>query len=771
MNEQLMKKTTILCIDPGYSLLAAIGKFASGDFPGHCLYGVNHLENNRRTIILQPIKKGGRIKNEFKAISDCIKLNPDIVYMTFSDYGILLPVLSKLHIIKAPVIALFHGYHEKVIKKDGFKEKIKKIIRNWIRDLDLRCVDHAIFISKYSYLAYLQHKPVQKNVIYIPLQPEMVREKGNIPSDKYRLLSIGKTKREYNPMIECAKKDDRISATIISNTVTEDNNLRIKLTVIQRFISFSSILPYYDEAAIVVVPVEETGGGVYGLSSILDALAVRKPLLVSRTTGLGLDVDQLKIGRTYECGNSVSFHESLEEIVISYDEILNNIDNLVKQYNIESFAAELGKCIDTVCSEKIICNGYVRHNSVNEVNGFSRKAYWLPNVLTSLACYLTIPFRDKKLWVFACWSGVRYDDNSRYLYEYLLKKHPDITVVWISRSKELAEQLREKGYYAVWNRTIEGCNIMLRAGVAFYTNGLDDFSKVYLLHGAIIVHLGHAASAIKKSMFQKKVYELHPLKYSVKKIKDKLFNWYYFSYTIATSEESVRSKMLTYGIRNRNKVIVTGMPRNDIFKIKSINPSGVLLKGENLNDYKYILYMPTYRPYRNNIVKSFLDTVANDTAFNILLSHQYYKILVKLHNADQVSELPNMDYQNIIILRNGEISSTQELIAISDILITDYSSCCIDFALMNKPNILFAPDYELYCEENGIIDLWKEVYYSDKTVKNDSDLIVRVTEILNGNDSCMELTNWINEIYEDESIRKTLYSENIYQVIWNKLIG
>ena len=290
-----------------------------------------------------------------------------------------------------------------------------------------------------------------------------------------------------------------------------------------------------------------------------------------------------------------------------------------------------------------------------------------------------------------------------------------------------------------------------------------------LLYGAIVVHLGHAASAIKKSAFQKKAYETHTIKYYLKEAKDKLFNWYYFSYTIATSAESVRSKMLTYNIKDIHKVIMTGMPRNDIFKDYTRTPSKVLINLKNADQFRYILYMPTYRPYKNHIVEDFLNAVFKDSDFNHLLREKRFKILVKLHNSDYFSNLSNINHENIVILKSTEVTSSQELISISDVLITDYSSCCLDFALMNKPNLLYAPDYDQYCEENGIIDLWDTIYRSDRTIKDEMHLIIHISNILNCNETYMELTNWINSIYEDESIRGTIYSENVYQAISSKM--
>jgi CDP-ribitol ribitolphosphotransferase len=42
-----------------------------------------------------------------------------------------------------------------------------------------------------------------------------------------------------------------------------------------------------------------------------------------------------------------------------------------------------------------------------------------------------------------------------------------------------------------------------------------------------------------------------------------------------------------------------------------------------------------------------------------------------------------------------------ELMLVSDILITDYSSAIYEFALLRRPMVFFAPDYEAYERERG----------------------------------------------------------------------
>lgn len=337
-----MKK--ILCIDPGYSLIEAKKLFEEGNYPGHCLYGVNHL-SKAIEVELEP-NHGicGRIKAEFIHLYNYYKSKPDGVYLTFCDYGLFILILRKLRIIKKPIFVLFHGYIEDGSLRCRWKEKIKIKVVNQIRKLELAASDYPIFISKY---AYDNAPSVRKQ--YISLMPEVV-ELPEEKEDRHHdcVISVGKTLRDYRTIYHAAKLHSDLNVKIVTNTYAENNDLA-NIDVIDRITPYKDVLDMYKNSLAICIPVQETGGGVYGLSSILDALAVGKPIIASKTIGLGLDIDELKIGCTYECGNAESFYEAYIYVRANYDEIKDNIRSLVEKYNAGEFGYEISKLILQNC--------------------------------------------------------------------------------------------------------------------------------------------------------------------------------------------------------------------------------------------------------------------------------------------------------------------------------------------------------------------------------------------------------------------------------------
>lgn len=197
----------------------------------------------------------------------------------------------------------------------------------------------------------------------------------------------------------------------------------------------------------------------------------------------------------------------------------------------------------------------------------------------------------------------------------------------------------------------------------------------------VVIQLWHAPGAFKK--FGGSVENASMLKL----ISDKT------DYLIISSayNESYYSEAFQI---DKSKIKALGLPRADYyFENHDI--------GKLRNDFnkkydidsnkKIILYTPTFRENKEyNNVFNYLDL----DEFNNKLSDDYVLVL-RLH--PKIKKFYSGD-----ISINGEYidcsnyKNEQELLLLSDILITDYSSIMIEFGLLNKPIIFFAYDLDNY---------------------------------------------------------------------------
>jgi CDP-glycerol glycerophosphotransferase len=111
--------------------------------------------------------------------------------------------------------------------------------------------------------------------------------------------------------------------------------------------------------------------------------------------------------------------------------------------------------------------------------------------------------------------------------------------------------------------------------------------------------------------------------------------------------------------------------------------------------------------------------------------------------------------------------------AVSDMLITDYSSCFFDYLILDRPIIHYLYDYEYYeNEDRGLYYRWQEVVGGD--VAFDKDKLVELIKI--NMDNPMKEHNLRREkrekymTYENEDSSEIIYQEIISLLKDKKLL-
>ena len=194
---------------------------------------------------------------------------------------------------------------------------------------------------------------------------------------------------------------------------------------------------------------------------------------------------------------------------------------------------------------------------------------------------------------------------------------------------------------------------------------------------------------------------------------------------IATSEST--KKTLYKGFQCPN-IKITGQPREDIFYQGISRPE--ILEKFGLAEFAHneiVTYLPTFRDGRNRYI-SLLG--GNEHEFEkFFKENKSILFLEKSHyhetDLDFKKKPSLLNYKNL-----SDIDfSSQELLAISDILITDYSSVFIDFLHTNRPIIFFPYDLQSYLNERGLYYDYKQVACG-KIVYNTADLLETVSAYL-----------------------------------------
>lgn len=166
-----------------------------------------------------------------------------------------------------------------------------------------------------------------------------------------------------------------------------------------------------------------------------------------------------------------------------------------------------------------------------------------------------------------------------------------------------------------------------------------------------------------------------------------------YDYTIVSSEEIRKYYAEGFGISDE-KVLATGIPRTDIFAdeeyAKNIKEN-FYAKYPQLKDKKIVFFAPTFRGIGQKSAY-YPTTVFDPNEFYEKIGDEY-AILIKFHPFCSERFTIKEKYKDYIIDLSDE-DELNDLLFVTDLLITDYSSSVFEASLLNIP-MLFYP-YDLY---------------------------------------------------------------------------
>lgn len=203
---------------------------------------------------------------------------------------------------------------------------------------------------------------------------------------------------------------------------------------------------------------------------------------------------------------------------------------------------------------------------------------------------------------------------------------------------------------------------------------------------------------------------------------------------------------------NQDQILPLGYPRNDVL----INKDTSALKKKLFSDRKIIVWMPTYRQHKNGaedtkideVFKIGIPAIHSNCDLNMMLKNLIdYNILIlfRPHPAQDLSNLKLDSSENFILADNNYLRriniSLYELLAISDALITDYSSVYYDYLLTNRPIGLTIEDKKLFFETFMCAFNDYEKYIVGHYIYKIEDLIAFIKFIIQGKDETIKELN------------------------------
>lgn len=307
------------------------------------------------------------------------------------------------------------------------------------------------------------------------------------------------------------------------------------------------------------------------------------------------------------------------------------------------------------------------------------------------------PIEPRKA-VFCNYNGKGFGCNPKYIALEMLARDPGWDIVWIVKEDiyEFPEGIRT----VLWDSR-EAVYELATAAV-----WVDNQRKLWYhrkRRGQFFVETWHGgAGPIKKigadnpANFHNKPYE--HTSHHMDRIVD-----------IMVSNGTMRSGIYRRAFLYTGKILECGAPRNDIL----VNGWETLVPKVHAffgipEDAHIVIYAPTYRKGRQTD-KVQLNGEKVLHALHEKFGGEWY-MLKRLHPTMK-QRAGELSYGSHILNASG-YDDMQELLAASDVLISDYSSVISEFSIMGKPIFLYAEDIEDYGQERDFYVEYSRLPYS-----------------------------------------------------------
>lgn len=350
-------------------------------------------------------------------------------------------------------------------------------------------------------------------------------------------------------------------------------------------------------------------------------------------------------------------------------------------------------------------------------------------VRTALKALWIIPIKKNTVF-FSAYEGKQYSCNPRAIFEAMVEAPAFVDTKWIWELNDLTKEklIAKKPVKIVRHNSFQYILAVLTSEVLITNSGIS--GTLPLRRCQLNINTWHGGGAYKRVGFGIKT-ELKSDSFWLKQTSKQT--------SIYLSSSKMFTNVMTESVLlPANRFFPSGMPRNDVFfcSERMSDARNKVLEAFCLADEDFVvLYAPTYR-----------GAVGTDQLTSIPFDIDKFQKAIKCRFGREAVVLVRMHYFNHSNLTFEKVVSAsnypdmQELLSAADMLITDYSSSIWDFALTQKPCILFTPDLKDYDIERGFYTdpvTWpgmlcetEEAMYAAISMYQEEQYCERVTEYL-----------------------------------------
>jgi len=298
---------------------------------------------------------------------------------------------------------------------------------------------------------------------------------------------------------------------------------------------------------------------------------------------------------------------------------------------------------------------------------------------------------DERLAVYAAYWFAAYGCNPKAIDDKARELAPHVRSVWVL--SDGAEQALPEGVECVRPGTRAYYQALARA--KYLVNNVNFPHEIVKRTGSVHVQTQHG-TPLKKMGLDLQDHPVAAAGMNFERLRQHCRRWDFL-----VSANPFSSEVWKRSYPGRYRVLETGYPRNDRLHAPTADEFATAREELGLRrEQTVVLYCPTFRDWRPEATPvpdfSRIRRALDDGCTVLLRSHYYDPTGLGL--GDAAAQVP----------RNGRVvdvsahPSIETLCLAADVLLTDYSSVMFDYANLDRPIVIYAPDWDAYVRWRGV---------------------------------------------------------------------
>jgi glycosyltransferase involved in cell wall biosynthesis len=336
-----------------YPMDESLEEWKRGKYPGHHLWGATHLREYGIDIDILPFEKyavlnkigqmlklGNHLDQQVRAFWRASK--HDLVYSACQDNTLFLALLRGIGIFRKPLVAIIHHPMQKCRRNEIYvngHDRLLCLSASILGELKSEFNEREEKIALLSWGVDLPFYEQETNSSPSPLEIE-----------NSFIVSAGKSSRDHDTLVKAFLEIDYpLKIYCSGESAPSITNLPSNISVQYRHptfnaISYRELLGAYKKAYAIAIPLIETNS-LAGLTSLFDAMAMQKPVIMTRNKRIDVDIEEQGIGIWVDPGDIRGWRQALTYL-LAHPEQANRMgkkgyDLCKSRYNLKEFSSNL----------------------------------------------------------------------------------------------------------------------------------------------------------------------------------------------------------------------------------------------------------------------------------------------------------------------------------------------------------------------------------------------------------------------------------------------